>query len=84
MALKVKGNVLSCECETIEYKSKKTGNQEKLVRATIVLQGEFGIMVVNAFNPAGDIAGFKAGSSHVFELSEYKVDSGLQKGTVRL
>ena len=84
MALKIKGNVLSCECETIEYKSKKTGNQEKLVRATLVLQGDFGILVCNAFNPTGDLSGYKTGSAHVFELVEYKVDSGLQKGTVRL
>ena len=84
MALKVKGSVLSFECETIKYQSRKTGNQEKLVRATIVLQGDFGIMVCNAFNPAGDLAAYKTGSSHLFELAEYKVDSGLQKGIVRL
>lgn len=84
MALKVKGSVLSCEVEPIEYKSRKTGNLEKLVRATVVIQGEFGIMVCNAFNPTGDLAVYKTGSSHTFELREYKVDSGLQKGTIRL
>lgn len=84
MALKVKGSVLSCEVETIEYKSKKTGNQEKLVRGTIVIQGDFGIMVCNSFNPSSDLAVYKTGSAHVFELTEYKVDSGLQKGTVKL
>lgn len=84
MALKIKGNVLSCECETINYDSKKTGKKETLVRATIVLQGEYGVLVCNAFNPTGDLSGYKAGSTHVFELAEYKIDAGLQRGTVRL
>ena len=84
MALKIKGSVLSCECETINYDSKKTGKKETLVRATIVLQGDFGIMVCNSFNPTGDLSGYKVGTAHAFELTEYKIDAGLQGGTVRL
>lgn len=84
MALKLNGVILSAEPETFEYKSKKTGNQEKMTRLTVVLQGEFGVICGNAFNPKCDLATLKAGSKVSVEVNEYKVEDGIQKAVFRL
>lgn len=84
MALKLSGNVLSIESETIEYQSRKTGHQEKLNRSTIILQGDYGILVGSAFNPKMDMNTIKAGQKITVEISEYKVDSGVQRAVLRM
>ena len=86
MALKVSGLVLSYESEKFDYKSKKTGQQETMIRATLILQSqEAGILVGQAFNPKGDVSGYKVGAKIVgLEITEYKVDGGIQKAVFRL
>ncbi len=84
MALKLTGNVLSVESETFEYQSRKTGHQEKLNRFTIILQGDYGILVGSVFNPKTDMSTIKVGQKIAVEISEYKIDSGLQRAVFRM
>lgn len=84
MALKLSGNVLSVESETVEYRSRKTGQQERMVISTIILQGDYGILVGSAFNPKMDISAIKAGQKLTVELREYKLDGGIQKAVFRM
>lgn len=84
MALKINGTLLSADSETFEYKSKKTGNQEKMTRCTMVVQGDFGVICGNAFNPKADASTLKAGTKVCVEISEYKVEDGLQKAVFRI
>lgn len=84
MALKLSGNVLSVESESIEYQSKKTGQRETLVRSIIILQGDYGVLVGTVFNPKTDMSTIKAGQKITVEISEYKVDSGVQRAVFRM
>jgi hypothetical protein len=84
MALKLAGNVLSVESETVEYQSRKTGQRETLVRSTIILQGDYGILVGTVFNPKMDMSAIKSGQKITVEVSEYKVDSGIQRAIFRM
>ena len=86
MALKVSGSVLSYESEKFDYQSKKTGQKETMTRATLIVQSpDFGIFVGQAFNPKGDVSGFKVGAKvSGLEITEYKVDGGIQKAVFRL
>ena len=86
MALKVSGLVLSYDTEKFDYKSKKTGQQETMERVTLILQSpESGIIVGQAFNPKGDVAAYKVGAKIVgLEITEFKVDGGIQKAVFRL
>jgi len=84
MALKLSGNVLSVESETVEYQSKKTGQRETLARSTIILQGDYGVLVGSVFNPKTDMSTVKAGQKITVEFGEYKVDSGIQRAVFRM
>ena len=86
MALKVNGSVLSYDSEKFDYTSKKTGNKESMERVTLILQSpEAGIIVGQAFNPKGDVSGFKVGAKvTALEITEYKIDGGIQKAVFRL
>ena len=86
MALKVSGSVLSYESEKFDYTSKKTGQKESMTRSTLIIQSpDFGIIVGQSFNPKGDTSAFKAGAKvSGLEVTEYKVDGGIQKAVFRL
>lgn len=84
MALKLSGNVLSVETEPFEYQSKKTGQRETLVRSVIILQGDYGILVGTVWNPKTDVSAIKAGQRIIVEISEYKIDSGVQRAVFRM
>lgn len=84
MALKLSGSVLSVESETVEYQSKKTGQRETLVRSIIILQGDYGILVGTVFNPKMDMTTIKPGQKITVEISEYKIDSGVQRAVLRM
>lgn len=84
MALKLSGNVLSVESESIEYQSKKTSQRETLVRSIIILQGDYGVLVGTVFNPKMDVSAIKAGQKITVEISEYKIDSGVQRAVLRM
>lgn len=84
MSLKLSGNVLSVESEVIDYRSRKTGQQEKLHRSTIILQGDYGVLVGSVFNPKTDMTTVKAGQKLSVELSEYKTEGGIQKAVFRM
>ena len=84
MSLKLSGTVLSIETEPIEYQSRKTGQRETLVRSTIILQGDYGILAGLVYNPKTDMNTIKAGQKVTVEVSEYKVDSGIQRAIFRM
>lgn len=84
MALKLSGNVLSVETEPFEYQSKKTGQRETMVRSIIILQGDYGVLVGTAFNPKTDMSTIKAGQKIIVEISEYKIDAGVQRAVLRM
>jgi hypothetical protein len=84
MALKLTGNVLSIESESIEYQSKKTSQRETLVRSIIILQGDYGILVGTVFNPKMDMSAIKSGQKIIVEISEYKIDAGVQRAIFRM
>jgi hypothetical protein len=84
MALKLSGNVLSVESETVEYQSRKTGQRETLVRSTIILQGDYGVLAGLVYNPKTDMNTIKEGQKITVEVSEYKVDSGIQRAIFRM
>jgi hypothetical protein len=85
MSLKVSGVVLSLESETFVYKSKKTGNQESMTKATLILQGSYGVLVGQVFNPKADLSLYKVGSKVVdLEIRKYENDGGIQKCDFRL
>lgn len=84
MALKLSGNVLSVESETVEYQSKKTGQRETLARSTVILQGDYGVLVGSVFNPKTDMSTIKVGQKITVEVGEYKVDSGIQRAVFRM
>lgn len=84
MALKLFGVVLSCESEVVEYTSKKTGNQEKLVKGTIILQGDYGVLIGSVYNPKTDLSGIKQGAKIGVEVGEYKNDRGVQLAVFRM
>lgn len=84
MALKLTGSVLSVETEPIEYRSRKTGQQEKMDISTIILQGDYGILVGSVFNPKMDMSTIKAGQKITVEVREYKIDSGVQRAVFRM
>ncbi|MDD4414891.1 MAG: hypothetical protein PHR14_10195 [Oscillospiraceae bacterium] len=85
MALKLSGVVLSCESEVIDYTSKKTGNQEKLVKGTIILQGaDYGVLIGSVYNPKTDLATIKQGAKLAVEVGEYKNDRGIQSVVFRM
>lgn len=84
MALKLTGIVLSVETEPIEYRSRKTGQQEKMDISTIILQGDYGVLVGSAYNPRTDMSTIKVGQKITVEVREYKVDSGVQRAVFRM
>lgn len=84
MALKLSGSVLSVESETIEYQSKKSGQRATLERSTVILQGDYGILVGSVFNPKTDMSTIKQGQKITVEISEYKLDSGVQRAVFRM
>lgn len=84
MALKLSGNVLSVESEVIEYRSRKTGQDEKLNRSTIILQGDYGVLVCSVFNPKTDMNTIKPGQKITVDVGEYKIEGGIQKAVLRM
>ena len=84
MALKLSGIVLSVESEPIEYRSRKTGQQEKMDRSIVILQGDYGILAGTVWNSKTDMSAIKVGQKITVEISEYKIDSGLQRAVFRM
>ena len=84
MSLKLSGSVLSVESEPIEFRSRKTGQQERMDRSIIILQGDYGILVGTVFNPKTDMSTIKVGQKITVEISEYRVDSGVQRAVFRM
>lgn len=84
MGLKITGTVLTVESEVIEYTSKKTGNAEKLNKSTICVQGDFGVMICNAFNPKVDISTIKPGGKLNAPISKYEERDGVQLAVLRI
>ena len=85
MALKVTGVLLSCEAEKFSYTNKKTQKREDASRVTMVLQGDFGIIVGNivSFNNKTDVSGFKVGGKVCLEVEEFKINDGIQTAKFR-
>lgn len=84
MALKLSGNVLSVEVEPWEFQSKKTGQRETMVRSTVILQGDYGVLAGLVYNPKTDMSTIKVGQKITVEVREYKVDSGIQRAVFRM
>lgn len=84
MALKLTGSVLSVETEPVEFRSRKTGQQEQMVISTIILQGDYGVLAGSVFNPKTDISTIKVGQKITVELREYKNERPIQKAVFRM
>jgi len=84
MSLKLTGSVLSVESEPREYLSRKTGQKETLHRSTVILQGDYGVLVGLVFNPKTDMSTIKVGQKITVEVGEYKVDFGVQRAIFRM
>lgn len=84
MALRLTGSVLSVESEPVEFRSRKTGQQERFDRSIVILQGDYGILVGTVFNPKTDMNTIKAGQKITVEISEYKIDAGVQRAVLRM
>lgn len=82
MALKVTGVCLSSSLEEFSYTSRKTNQREQMTRGTVILQGDYGVLVCTSFNPTAELP--KQGQKVVVDLVEFKVDNGLQRAVIHL
>lgn len=81
----ITGVVLGFQNDSITYRSKKTGQDETMVRDVVILNTSFGIVVCRFFNPSIDVKSvLREGTEVTFPISQYSIENGLKTATVRI